>query len=268
VIDFGRRCTDFIDVGWGAVAEMADNSRANGDVLIGADGMESTVRHKIVTDDSGLRPLGIVEWTGTLRDTGIFAGINDAFNIFLGPGAHVVTSRFPSGLISWSLFLPPPPDAVLVQDLDRVSPYAEAYAAMCKFIIDTPILKQLSRLILETETVRRMAVCDRHPSRVWGHGRAMLLGHAAHSISGFNLDGANHAVADAAALAASLYNLRIPEELVIALERCQERRMNETRVAVLEARKTGWARMNADVDWERATTDELTEAQVITETCD
>ncbi len=95
VLQLGRELTGFDQNGDGVVARFADGSSERGDILIGADGLHSTVRHTLRGDEQ-LRFARYASWQALcdFRDDATPPGL---FWIVWGPGARFLFYRVGTG---------------------------------------------------------------------------------------------------------------------------------------------------------------------------
>lgn len=217
----GRACVGVAQDDTGVTATFADGTTARGDVLVGADGIHSTVQATLF----GARPArftGNVAWRLVVpADDRLRALVPPAATIWVGPGRHAVTYFLRRGELvnfvgiveqqGWEKEGWTEPGDVI--DLRR------------DFAGWTPAV---------TETIARAAVChrwalfDRDPMQAWGRGRVTLLGDACHPMLPFLAQGAVMAIEDAWVLARSLTTHGAPEDALQAYEAA--RRPRTTRV--------------------------------------
>lgn len=165
-------------VGPGARAFCADGSVHEGDVVLGADGLQSRLRAKIVTDT----PVesGFVAHRGTFPAGGV--DINpDEVVAWLGPDCHLVQYPLRQGemLNQVAVFRGP-------GDLDA------AFERCCD-----QVRGALSHLWRD----RHWNMLDRAPATSWVDGRLALVGDAAHPMLQYLAQGACQALEDAQVLA-------------------------------------------------------------------
>jgi 2-polyprenyl-6-methoxyphenol hydroxylase-like FAD-dependent oxidoreductase len=81
---------------------FADGSRAEGDILIGADGIHSTVRRQLIPE---LKPryAGYVSWRGTVEEGDVSASFHSILS-------HHMNFCFPEGEMAFSIPMPAPDD--------------------------------------------------------------------------------------------------------------------------------------------------------------
>ncbi|MFE3027729.1 FAD-dependent oxidoreductase [Nocardia tengchongensis] len=197
----------------GVTVELSDGDRVRGDVLIGADGINGTIRNGLLGMQRP-RYTGYIAWRGKaeLRHPKIPPG---TFYALFGNGTRFTFYDVAPGVVHWmSVANGAPggqddgdPRAMLAQrHHDWMSPIDEILAA-------TP-----------PEAIIRGDVLDRAPDKRWGTGRVTLLGDAAHPIT-FNIgQGACQALEDALVLAEELD----ATDPVTALRRYEKQRRART----------------------------------------
>lgn len=223
-VHLGHRLTGFVSRDNGVDVSFENGARCAVDVLVGADGIHSTVRGKLFGDDAPLFA-GCVAYRGLvpverIADLGLELGNQS----WLGPGGHFV-HYFVSGgrllnFVGWTEH-----DTWNREDwTDRAT-------------IDRALLafdgwhEQIGRIIGAAETCFIWALFDRDPLPHWSVGRATLLGDACHPMYPFMGQGAAQAIEDGAALAACL--LAGGDDVAAALRRYEAVRL--PRVSKLQA---------------------------------
>lgn len=191
------KVVDFDDSGHGdgdpIVAITASGERIEGAALIGADGLWSRVRERVIGDgkpqvsghiayravlpieavEERLRPNSVVLWAGPKRHLVHYPlRRGELFNLV----AVFHSDRYDEG---WDVFGDP---AELVERFRDAAPEVRA-------------------LLAKIETWKMWVLCDREPVRNWSSGRVGLLGDAAHPMLQYLAQGACMAVEDAYVLA-------------------------------------------------------------------
>jgi 5-methylphenazine-1-carboxylate 1-monooxygenase len=243
-ITTGRRLAAFAQDGGGVTAHFVDrDGRAvetvRGDVLIGADGIHSTVRAALFADEGPPRWNGVMMWRGAIEWPSFLTGRS---MIIAGTATEKVVvypiarCRSPEHrLTNWVALArtgdpsTPPPRR---EDWARTGRMADVAAVVSQFA-----LKQVDIAGLATSTVEffEYPMCDRDPLPRWSHGRVTLLGDAAHPMYPVGSNGATQAILDARALADALSATRDP---VAALRRYEEDRRPLT-TGIVHANRAG-----------------------------
>ena len=189
----------------GAVARFADGSGAEGDVVIGADGIRSAVRESLWGKDSP-RYTHYLGWRGVLPMTQALAAMNDAGKATLHR-KDVVMWRSPNGTALFyplrageliNVFAGKYTDEWAEESWTVPSSHAEMIASFEGW---HPALK---RALGEIQDVYKWAFFDRDPLVRWSKDRVSLLGDAAHPMMPTLAQGAGITIEDAFALAKHL----------------------------------------------------------------
>jgi salicylate hydroxylase len=207
-IHLGYRLTGLVDRGDRVEARFANGASAEFDLLVGADGIHSTVRGELFGVESA-RFTGCVAYRGMVPAERLRAlRLEVTAQVWMGPGRHFVhyfvRNRELVNVV-----------AIVDQDTwtgeswtDR-GDIAEARAAFDGW---HPQVRQILGAVEETFT---WALFDRAPLERWSVGRVTLLGDACHAMLPFMAQGAAQAIEDGATLAACLAEAGsdIPEAL-------------------------------------------------------
>jgi 2-polyprenyl-6-methoxyphenol hydroxylase-like FAD-dependent oxidoreductase len=203
-----RRLVDIEQRTGGVRVRFADGSRADGDCLVGADGIHSTVRGRLHPEDGGIRWNGTQMWRGAAEWPAFEGG--DTMCVSGGTVQKLVTYPIAAGstpdtrLTNWVVGVQigdptkPPPrreDWCRPGLLEEVLPHAERF--------DVPHL-DITALIRATPGFFEFPMCDRDPLPWWTSGRVTLLGDAAHPLYPAGSNGAAQAIHDARCLARAL----------------------------------------------------------------
>jgi salicylate hydroxylase len=229
-IHLGARCVEVETSTAGARARFADGTEIEADVIVGADGIHSAVRHSLFGPEAP-RFTGSVCWRGLVPIDAVPSGrIGKDLTMYMGPHSHVIHFMVRSGkLINFVAHVET--DAWTqeswTQECDR-SEVMETFAGW-----HTPLLQLLG----SAERYYKWALYDRDPIEHWSKGRATLLGDAAHAMLPHIGQGACMAIEDGYALAAVI--AQMPDELGEALRHYERLRLPRTRRAVLESRARG-----------------------------
>jgi 5-methylphenazine-1-carboxylate 1-monooxygenase len=179
-----------------------------GDVLIGCDGIHSSVRRQLYPLDTGLSWNGVLMWRGATnansfldgRTMIVAGGFNNKLVLYpIGKGSKPGTQ-----LINWVVTYrmgdgsSPPPRR---EDWNRHGTLAELMPHVARF--STPHV-DLVKLVKGAPAFYEYPMADRDPLPRWTHGRVTLLGDAAHPMYPVGSNGASQAILDARSLADSL----------------------------------------------------------------
>jgi salicylate hydroxylase len=212
-IHLGTKCTGFTQ----DEAGVALNGRFKGDVLIGADGVHSTIRQGLFGADQP-QFTGIIAWRGIipLDEPPRMVGTN-----WVGPGGHVVHYPLRGGRVM-----------NFVGALERADWRVESWSARGtteELAADfAGWHEDVQALIRRIPAPYKWALMTRPPMERWTVGRVTLLGDACHSMVPFLAQGAVMAIEDGYMLARCLKAFPVAE----ALARYERARRGRTRRAV------------------------------------
>lgn len=217
------------------VAHFADGSAAEGDFVIGADGVHSAVRGHVIPDgpkpfDTGLIGFGGFVARSVIPDASI--------------GQRVVTTFGQSGFFGYGVCSPDANDAVMwwsTQPAHGID--AATYRAMGQDAIRRHLLDfhagwhdPIARILQAAENIVVTPTLDVATLPTWSRKRTLLIGDAAHATSPHAGQGASLALEDAMRLGRLMQDR---QELALTFQNFeQERRPRAERVVAL-ARRNG-----------------------------
>ncbi|GAA1936216.1 3-hydroxybenzoate 6-hydroxylase [Microbacterium aoyamense] len=182
--------TEIVSVDTSAgTARTADGRTYSGDVVIGADGLRSSLRDRLVGDV----PVnsGYVAYRGTIavEDTG---PISDDVVVWMAPHGHLVQYPLRRGELL---------NNVLVFRSDAFARGEEEYGGADeleeRFGDCHPVVRRALDFVGKQ---RRWPLYDRVPTDDWSQGRVVLMGDAAHPMLQYLAQGCCQALEDASAL--------------------------------------------------------------------
>jgi 2-polyprenyl-6-methoxyphenol hydroxylase-like FAD-dependent oxidoreductase len=198
--EYGKRLVKVHEDPAGITAEFADGSTARADVLIGADGVRSTVRSLIDPNAPGAGYTGLLGFQGYLdTDLGLKPGL---MTFAFGARAYYLYWRMADGRVSWGANLPSKQymsltQARAVRAEDWLHTLRETYAG------DIP-----GELLANGTTAESLdvtgAIHIMPPVPHWYRGRMVLVGDAVHAPSNSTGQGASLAIESAVQLARCL----------------------------------------------------------------
>jgi salicylate hydroxylase len=196
-LHLGHRLVGLIDHGDAVEARFANGARLEAEILIGADGIHSTVRARLFGEEAP-QFAGCVAYRGLVPAERIAdLGLERGNQSWLGPGGHLV-HYFVSGgrllnFVGWTEH-----DSWNREDWTDRATIERALAAFDGWH------PQIHRIIAAADTCFIWALFDRDPLPRWSAGRVTLLGDACHPMYPFMAQGAAQAIEDGAALTALL----------------------------------------------------------------
>lgn len=197
---------------------------AQGDVLIGADGIHSLVREKLFPNEGPAHWNGTMLWRGAVdwpqfmtgRSMIIAGGMEAKFVLYPIAAGTAPDHR----LTNWAVMakvsdggMPP-----RKEDWSRPGRWDDLRPHLARFRL--PYV-DVGHLIEATGEFWEYPLCDRDPLPRWSHGRVTLLGDAAHPMYPVGSNGASQAILDARCLADRLVSADNPMHALWAYE--QER---------------------------------------------
>ena len=210
VVRTGHQCVAFAQDDQRAVVTFANGVRVEAEVVVGADGIHSTLQRHVVEPRAPV-------FSGTVAARGVIPARRvpewpaGARRMWIGPGRFLLVYPVRAGELlnyvgvvhtdeplreSWSA----PGDAAQL-----AAAFAEGWDPL------------VGRLLAQVETTFRWGLYDRDPLTCWSRGRLTLLGDAAHPMLPYDRQGANQAIEDGMALATLLQGASaadVPDVLV------------------------------------------------------
>lgn len=187
VLATGRECIGYEQDDDGVVARFADGGEERGDVLIGADGLRSTVRRAMLGPEE-LRFARYASWQALVahRDEATPPGL---FRAVWGPGARFLFYRVGSEMLYW--------EGIFATSAGGADPPGGRREAVLERFRGWH--HPVESIIEATgeEAIARGDVYDRPPASRWGEGRVTLLGDAVHPMTNAVGQGANQTIEDA-----------------------------------------------------------------------
>jgi 5-methylphenazine-1-carboxylate 1-monooxygenase len=208
--------------GWFFDRAGAHVATARGDILVGADGIHSTVRGALYPGEGPPVWNGLMLWRGATDWPAFLTG--RSMIVAGGLSSKMVVYPIAEGwrqgikLTNWAVVakisdggVPP-----RKEDWSRPGRREELMPHVVRFSI--PHLN-VQKLIESTPELWEYPMCDRDPLPRWTHGRVTLLGDAAHPMYPVGSNGASQAILDARCLADHLVRAEHPMQALAAYER-------------------------------------------------
>lgn len=225
-VRLGAELVGFGQDGKGVTARFADGREEAGDLLVGADGIRSAVRARLLGDGEPLFS-GLTAWRGISEVGEDVAPPGVGLNLW-GRGAEFGLASIGGGRAYW-YFSRNAPEGALESPAGRKREVLEHlrgwYGPAREAVEATGESK-----ILRTD------LYDREPAKRWGEGRVTLLGDAAHPMTPHLGQGACQAIEDAVVLADGLRGV---ESVATGLRSYEDRRIGRTGDIVRRSRRVG-----------------------------
>jgi len=217
----------------GVVAHMADGRQIHGDILIGADGLRSSVRQQILGPEQP-RFTGNMAWRAVVPLAALECPPPTSACVWMGPGRHAVTYHLGDGLVNFIGVVER--QDFLQEDWHTTGARQQAAADFADWH------PMITGLIDKAEALHCWGLYDRQTLSTWVDGRVGLLGDAAHPMLPFMAQGAAMAVEDGWALARCLASYasdtpRAAPNIADALGDYQRHRLPRTQAAQNASRR-------------------------------
>ena len=219
-VHLNHKVVGFAERQGGVELKFAGGSSAQGDLLVGADGLKSVIRGQIV-ENAPPTYTGDSVWRVTVPSERIRRDLllDQVMSVFMGPGGHAVcyylrggellnfagTVEAPVSEESWTLRFP----------WENLKSDYEGWHPAIQAIIDAA----------DKDQCYRWAMHNRPPIRNWSTQRVTILGDAAHPTLPYLAQGAAMAIEDGAVLSRALGQERSIER---ALDLYQRNRIDRT----------------------------------------
>lgn len=189
------RAVGVVDTHDGVRVDFEDGSSANGDLLIGADGLHSVVRGVVGAQPA--KPTGWCSWQGLVT----LSEVADPQVALMMIGEHGNLGLWPAGGcdVQWWFDLPWSPDFVRPQrPIDMIRSHFTGWS---------DVVDQVLTTLTDDDLTPSPFPHFRHPIPAAGRGALTLLGDAAHTMPPTLAQGTNQALLDAMVLCKALSDL-------------------------------------------------------------
>jgi salicylate hydroxylase len=239
----GAKVRNIEQSGDGAALLLESGERIEADVLIGADGIHSVVRHALFGPDHP-RFTGLVSWRATCPRAAVANLPNlDSFTKWWGPTPDRQIVTFPLSLgEEIFVFATTPKEDWTEEGWTLRGDIQELRAAYADF---HPEARALLDACAETT---RSALHVREPMERWSKGHVTILGDAAHPMVPFMAQGACMAIEDAIVLSRALENAR-GADVPAALEAYETARRERTARVQRGSLANDWLKEGGNADW-------------------
>jgi 2-polyprenyl-6-methoxyphenol hydroxylase-like FAD-dependent oxidoreductase len=227
VVTLGANCIGFSQDEDGVRGLFDDGREESGDLLIGADGINSVTRARLFPGEGKPRYAGYAAWRGISPARHTLAPV-DTFRLFWGPGLRFGYYHLDPEHLYW-FAVANAPEEEPGGGLGRQARVRSQFRGWPE-PIETMVAATPESLIQWT------AIYDRDPIERWSAGRVTLVGDAAHPMT-FNVgQGACQAIEDGVILAGCL---RAEDDVARALRAYESRRTARTAAMMRLARRLG-----------------------------
>ena len=177
-----------------------DGEELRGDLLVGADGLRSATRKRLIGEREA-RFTGVVVWRGLIPREKVLQRYDAKIMAWFGPRRHVLLyplrhDRHPDSVYSLSAFVPA--TEVNRESWTTSGDLADLHASLAD------ACPALQDLLAQMDEALITGIYFRDPLEAWGTDRVTLLGDAAHPAPPSAGQGAGMALEDAVMLAACL----------------------------------------------------------------
>ena len=174
-------------------ASLSNGEAVQGTALIGADGLWSKIRRRLVGDGAP-RVTGHTTYRSVIPTEQMPEALRwNAATLWVGPKCHIV--HYP--LSGWKVF-----NLVVTYHNHAPEPVAGEPVAHEEVLLGfNHVHEQARELIRIGVNWKKWVLCDRDPVETWVDGRVALLGDAAHPMMQYMAQGACMAMEDAVCLA-------------------------------------------------------------------
>jgi 2-polyprenyl-6-methoxyphenol hydroxylase-like FAD-dependent oxidoreductase len=208
-----------------------------GKVLVGADGINSTVRKILYPDEGSALWDGIAVWRGVTPVDTLY--LDGRTIIFMGNPNDRELIIFPvdEHTINWALSVrieqPGIRPIPVISDWNKLGKIEDVLPLLANMKLD---FLDTHHLINASSIVNEFLMTDRNPLPRWSHGRVTLLGDAAHPMYPNGGNGASQAIVDARGLVLAFLEYGITPQ---ALQKYDDLRRTSSSIFVQMARQAG-----------------------------
>jgi salicylate hydroxylase len=234
----GARCEGVEQTPDGVRVELADGRRFEGDLLIGADGVHSSIRRLLFGGDMASFS-GCMAWRGVIPAKCLPKHlVRSVGTNWVGPGRHVIHYPLRGGKLMNFVGIVERDDWQ-VESWTQQGTHDECHRDFTGWHAD------VHTLIEKLDTPFKWALMGRPPMMRWTLGRVTLLGDACHPTLPFLAQGAAMAIEDGYILARSIDALG--DDPALALERYGAARIERTTRIVERSAENGRRFHNQDL---------------------
>lgn len=229
-IHVNHRLTEIREDGDRPTLVFENGSEVSASVIVGADGLNSTVRRMVVSDEAVYSGESVYRGLVPRERAQEFLS-NNHHTLWIGPGMHLVAYPIRRGeLVNWGLAMPAPTERPESWETEgSVDEVLKALDGWCD---------RTHALVSQSTRAFAMPVFDRKPINNLSHGSMTLLGDAAHPMLPYMAQGAGQSIEDAWVLADCLVDLS-DRPVAERLHLYEEIRTDRTQQVQLRSRANG-----------------------------
>ncbi|CAN7441648.1 NAD(P)/FAD-dependent oxidoreductase [Terrabacter sp. LjRoot27] len=222
VVRHGSRVVDVASRPGGVTVTLEDGSTADGDLLVGADGVRSLVRRTIDPEAAAARYVGLTNFGGITEGTPVAATLPAReWHFVFGSRAFFGAHPTPGGDVVWFVNVPGP----AITPAERAARTPEQWRDLLVDLLADDAgpaaeLVRTGRLELWADNTHDLPRVAR-----WHRDRMVVVGDAAHAPSPSSGQGAALALEDAVVLATCLRDAGTVEEALTAYDTARRRRV-------------------------------------------
>lgn len=212
-ITTGFKVTDCKSLDRGVEAIDTSGVSVRGRAVIGADGLQSTLRECV--EETRPETIGMTAWRTAIRASDAPESLRQPYiGVWMGPYCHLVHYPVDAGA------------EVDIMAIIEDTYHYDGWGApgetedLLPFFSDWH--KSTYQILERLSDWTKWTLFTMKPLKAWGHGRFTLLGDAAHPVQPFLAQGSAMAIEDAAVLADEIH--KSPDEIPAALRRYEQLR--------------------------------------------
>ena len=244
IVHLGKKLVGLSQAGGQVTLAFADGSKEKADLVIGADGVHSTVRDILLGPE---RPFnkGRVAYRAVFPAALIGRDIGPSRTKWWGADRHIVIyyTRADRSEVYFVTSVPEPIEWATRESWSAKGDVNELRAAYANFHPDV-------RAVLEAcPDCHKWAILEREPLPTWSQGRVVLLGDACHPMTPYMAQGAATSIEDAAVLTRCLEAIE-GGDVEGALARYEAHRKPRTsRIQAISSANTWLQKGESDTSW-------------------
>jgi 2-polyprenyl-6-methoxyphenol hydroxylase-like FAD-dependent oxidoreductase len=220
-VEHGKRLVAAENVGGGVGASFADGATATGDILIGCDGVHSTVRRIIDPNAPAPRYAGLISLGGFVRGVPVDAE-PCTYHMIFGRRAFFGYAHAPDGEVWWFANVPQPEEPAR-GSLAGIGSEEWRRRLIELFAGDAGPAARLIQATTHEFSASPFHTMPHLPT--WRTDRMIVIGDAAHAPSPSSGQGASLSIEDAVELGKFLRDLPDPERAFAAFEQARRPRV-------------------------------------------